>query len=196
MLTDRPAGPLHGEMLASRAVALACGGHSNRALEVAEQAEDASSSALMVQVLGPAIRAICSRDRKRKAELTQAAWNAANRLGNFDSIVVAYRGYPPLLAGFRSAGAGAILRLVESANDLHLANKYGLSGPQGRRRGGVLTAREVQVLDLVAAGASNQAVAKALYISESTVKAHLRHIYEKLGARSRADAVALWITRQ
>lgn len=195
MLTDRPAGPLHGEMLASRAVALACGGHSNCALEVAEQAEDASSSALMVQVLGPAIRAICSRDRKRRAKLTQAAWDAANRLGNFDSIVVAYRGYPPLLAEFRSAGAGAILRLVESANDLHLAKKYGLRGPTGRRRGGVLTAREVQVLDLVTAGASNQAVAKALFISESTVKVHLRHIYEKLGARSRADAVALWVTR-
>ena len=59
----------------------------------------------------------------------------------------------------------------------------------------MLTAREAQVLDLVAAGASNRDVANALFISESTVKVHLRHAYEKLGARSRADAVALWLTR-
>jgi ATP/maltotriose-dependent transcriptional regulator MalT len=195
MLTDRPAAPLHAEMLASRAIALACGGHRKRALEVAQKAEDASASALMVQVLCPAIRAICSRESKRKKELTQAAWDTANRLGNLDSVVIAYRGYPPLLAEFQSDAAGAILRLLESANDLQLAKKCGLTGPQGRRRGGVLTAREVEVLDLVAAGASNRAVAKALFISESTVKVHLRHVYEKLGARSRADAVALWLTR-
>jgi len=130
-----------------------------------------------------------------KQNLTHAAWDAATRLGNFDSIVVAYRSHPRLLESLQSVAPGAIVRLLKSANDLHLAKKYGAPGTESRRGGGVLTAREAQVLDLVAAGASNRDVANALFISESTVKVHLRHAYEKLGARSRADAVALWLTR-
>lgn len=53
-----------------------------------------------------------------------------------------------------------------------------------------LTAREVDVLERVADGATNRAIAKALFVSEATVKTHLVHINEKLGATSRTDAVA------
>lgn len=195
LLPDRPAAPLYAEMLTSRAVALACAGQCKLALEILEEAEGVSASALMVQVLGPCIRAICTSKRVLKQNLTHAAWDAATRLGNFDSIVVAYRSHPRLLESLQSVAPGAIVRLLKSANDLHLAKKYGAPGTESRRGGGVLTAREAQVLDLVAAGASNRDVANALFISESTVKVHLRHAYEKLGARSRADAVALWLTR-
>jgi DNA-binding NarL/FixJ family response regulator len=53
-----------------------------------------------------------------------------------------------------------------------------------------LSDRELEVLTLVSHGASNQDVAGRLFISEATVKTHLRHIYEKLGASDRASAVA------
>jgi len=53
-----------------------------------------------------------------------------------------------------------------------------------------LSEREHEVLRLVAAGASNQAIAEALVISLGTVKSHLNHILGKLDARSRTEAVA------
>jgi len=53
-----------------------------------------------------------------------------------------------------------------------------------------LTRREVEVLQMLANGASNSRIAKALYIADKTVKNHLEHIYEKLGVESRTQAVA------
>jgi len=52
-----------------------------------------------------------------------------------------------------------------------------------------LSERELDVLRLIAGGASNREAAAKLFISESTVKTHLLHIYEKLGVRDRAAAV-------
>jgi DNA-binding NarL/FixJ family response regulator len=54
----------------------------------------------------------------------------------------------------------------------------------------VLSHREVEVLRLVASGASNRDAAAQLFVSEATVKTHLLHVYGKLGVRDRAAAVA------
>ena len=53
-----------------------------------------------------------------------------------------------------------------------------------------LSERELEVLALVARGATNREAAKQLFISEATVKTHLLHIYAKLGVGDRAAAVA------
>ncbi|WP_301924862.1 LuxR C-terminal-related transcriptional regulator [Corynebacterium glaucum] len=53
-----------------------------------------------------------------------------------------------------------------------------------------LTPRELEVLQLVAAGSSNREIGHELMLSEATVKSHLVHIYDKLGVRSRTSAVA------
>ncbi|WP_269306831.1 response regulator [Aeromicrobium sp. HA] len=53
-----------------------------------------------------------------------------------------------------------------------------------------LSARELEVLSLVAAGHSNTDIAQRLHLSETTVKSHLAHIYPKLGVSSRTAAVA------
>ena len=52
-----------------------------------------------------------------------------------------------------------------------------------------LSARELEVLRLVAAGNSNPAVGRALFIGEATVKTHLLHAFEKLGVSDRTRAV-------
>ncbi|CAL9299122.1 response regulator [Streptomyces sp. NPDC050585] len=56
--------------------------------------------------------------------------------------------------------------------------------------GGALSAREREVLELVAKGRSNREIARELFISEATVKTHLTHLYAKLGVKDRAAAVA------
>lgn len=56
---------------------------------------------------------------------------------------------------------------------------------------GNLSQREVEVLQLVAKGSSNKEIAACCFISETTVKAHLRKILEKLNAKNRAQAVVL-----
>jgi DNA-binding NarL/FixJ family response regulator len=58
-----------------------------------------------------------------------------------------------------------------------------------------LTSREIEILSLVANGRGNKEIAAQLFISEQTVKAHLRHIMEKLEARDRTEAVAIAVRR-
>ena|SRR5579859_4227441 len=58
-----------------------------------------------------------------------------------------------------------------------------------------LSAREIEVLTLVARGASNKEIARALHISEATVKSHLIHIFSKLGVADRTAAVTVGLER-
>lgn len=59
-----------------------------------------------------------------------------------------------------------------------------------------LTAREIQVLELVADGLPNKAIAASLGVSDETVKFHLGSIFGKLGASNRTDAVRRALRRQ
>ena len=54
-----------------------------------------------------------------------------------------------------------------------------------------LTAKELQVLHLLAEGYSNAAMSEKLFVSDSTVRTHLRNINSKLGTASRTRAVAV-----
>ncbi len=58
-----------------------------------------------------------------------------------------------------------------------------------------LTSRELEVLKQVAAGKSNKIIASDLFISESTVKTHLLHIFEKLAVNDRTSAVVKGVER-
>jgi DNA-binding NarL/FixJ family response regulator len=58
-----------------------------------------------------------------------------------------------------------------------------------------LTEREVEVLGQIAGGNRNRDIAERLFITEETVKVHIKHIMEKLGASDRTQAVAIGIRR-
>lgn len=64
-----------------------------------------------------------------------------------------------------------------------------LIGHVRRSTGAALSNRELEVLKLIADGASNKQAAKRLFISEASIKTHLQHIYDKLEVRDRAAAV-------
>jgi len=55
-----------------------------------------------------------------------------------------------------------------------------------------LSAREAQIMALIAAGNSNGQIAAQLVLAEKTVKNHVNRIYAKLGAQSRSDAISRW----
>jgi DNA-binding NarL/FixJ family response regulator len=67
--------------------------------------------------------------------------------------------------------------------------------PQIREVGQDPTAREIEVLQLVADGLVNREIGERLFLSEETVKSHVRHLLAKLQARSRAHAVAVGFRR-
>jgi DNA-binding NarL/FixJ family response regulator len=101
------------------------------------------------------------------------------------------RGYllksmPPgeLLAGIREVHAGK--KRIPPEVAVHLAEHMGEEA---------LTARELEVLREVSAGSRNRDVAGRLFITEETVKVHVKHIMEKLGAKDRTEAVAIALRR-
>jgi DNA-binding NarL/FixJ family response regulator len=92
-----------------------------------------------------------------------------------------------------------LLRAVRAAHRGEAVLSPAVAGRlMGRVRGPepeVLSARELEVLTLVAAGSTNRETAQKLFISEATVKTHLLHIYAKLEVRDRASAVAVGYQR-
>ena len=87
------------------------------------------------------------------------------------------------------------IRLVSEGNividpDLGAALAEGLAHDKVRTRTETLTARELDVLQVLAFGHSNRDIAAKLFISPETVKAHLEHIFAKLEVSDRAAAVA------
>jgi DNA-binding NarL/FixJ family response regulator len=101
------------------------------------------------------------------------------------------RGYllksmPPkeLAEGIRQVHAGK--KRIPPEIAAHLAEHYSDE---------TLTGREIEVLQQVAGGNRNRDIAEKLFISEETVKVHIKHIMEKLGAADRTQAVAIGVRR-
>jgi DNA-binding NarL/FixJ family response regulator len=78
--------------------------------------------------------------------------------------------------------------LLERSDDRSLADLLGLRIPRPARQKQPLSPREAEVHELLAQGLTNEEIARVLFISLSTTKVHIKHIYEKLGVRSRLEA--------
>jgi DNA-binding CsgD family transcriptional regulator len=63
--------------------------------------------------------------------------------------------------------------------------------PNGRASGRHVTPRELEVLALIADGYSTREIATKLWITDETVRTHVRRLLERLGARTRAHAVSI-----
>lgn len=101
---------------------------------------------------------------------------------------------PPeeLVAGIRVVAGGD--SLLSPSVTRRLVDEFARRPPLDTAAAGALealTERERQVLGLVARGLANPELAQRLYLSEATVKTHVKHILMKLGVRSRVQAVVL-----
>ena len=182
---------LYAESLAVRALSLAALGKNDEA-RVAIAALPHRRSHAEAQAFAQLANLIVALNESDEVTLATDAFGPIRALGQFDAIVTASRAYPPLIEVAVGTGhEDFVADLLQRSNDFDLARRYGL---KMRRTVTLdtppLSPRERQVLELVADGRTNEEVAGLLFISPVTVKAHLRHIYEKLGVRNRVEAVA------
>ena len=85
------------------------------------------------------------------------------------------------------ASVGLLIREVAAGNVFHAFAPRTVSNPVSSFLPN-LTARELEILRWVAAGASNSAIARELFVTEQTVKFHLSNVYRKLGVANRTEA--------
>jgi DNA-binding CsgD family transcriptional regulator len=114
------------------------------------------------------------------------------RNGDADAVVTGYRAYPPLARQAVGTDLHLLMtNLLARSRDFDIARAAGLKVPRETRPRELLSAREQEVYGLLVQGRSNHEIAKALFISASTTKVHVRHIFEKLGVHTRAEAAGM-----
>jgi DNA-binding NarL/FixJ family response regulator len=157
--------------------------------------------------------ALLPQTTRRPPEVIVVGWDTARRhdlpglrhlavdRGIKTVVLVPSRETDDVEQAFAAGATAVILKTVDSAHIAPLIrevlNENVLLSPHRRDRttivmgGPHLTPREEEVLAHIVAGDSNRTVAAKLWLSEPTVKFHLRNIYRKLGAKGRTDASRL-----
>jgi DNA-binding CsgD family transcriptional regulator len=171
-------------------------------------AERGAQAAMSIRYLAPAVFRIRGRVAAQAGRLDEAV---AQYHGGLDALTAASQPYEEALIRhnlsiclLRRNGRGdrkgarasfvealAIFERLGAEPDVGMV-RQALNRISGRAPAGhALTAREQEVLVLLAEGLSNAAIAGRLYVSERTVEVHVSHILDKLGVESRTQAVAL-----
>jgi DNA-binding NarL/FixJ family response regulator len=180
---------LRSELLSSLALAHAVGGSLERAEELARDAE-AMSVGAETAIMVPLSRGIMALRRgeigKAGSYLRQSVVRVAES-GLIECLICACRASPELvLSSIQDESVyGTVADALYLAGDLPLLESFEAArgGPVAK-----LSPREKQVLGLLGHGLTNREIAAQLFISPVTVKVHVRHIFEKLGVKSRIAA--------
>jgi LuxR family maltose regulon positive regulatory protein len=183
-----------GSYLAARSILLAATGDGERARTTADEARRNGSSIEMIYCtkLGCAIAEDVDGDSESFRVNAPKLVIECSRASYLDGLVLAYRVYPRLLqVASADEEAEAVLgQLLAKSRDHELARLVGveLRLDTSDHAFGGLTRRERQVLRLLSEGMTNDEIAAHLFIARSTAKVHVRHIFEKLGVRTRLQA--------
>ena len=121
-------------------------------------------------------------------------------------VLTTYDGDESVFRALENGAKGYLLKdcsmqdLLGAIRTLHaggtqVSDRAAASLAERAMRGASLSAREIEVLRLIATGKSNKEVASLLFISEGTVKTHVLSIHEKLGVTDRTEAVVTAIKR-
>ena len=160
--------------------------------EALEIARDLSPDVVIMQVQMPFERAVATLQAMRTFPEPPKI------------VIVTMFESPRYIRGLTGVGASAYVLKTSSSEHLVAAVRAAALDPgggnavvgmptgmlEGTREGadGVLTARELELVLLIARGLSNERIASLLYISEATVKRHLANVYEKMDVHSRGEA--------
>ncbi len=184
------------ELRATHALVLACSGETDLA-EAEANAAMSLSKAIEPTLLSKFAVAISSFYKVNilAREQMKEAIEHAIRADAVDCLVASYRGCPEILRILDTSQVDLIAPFMRQAHDKDLAKAMGLVIPQAPVGGPssfpTLSAREHEVYSLMSEGLTNRQIAERLFLGESTVKVHVRHIFEKLGVRTRTAAAAL-----
>ena len=164
-------------------------GRESSALRAADESEQ-TSRVVEVRVLAAACRSIVS---VRAGDITVARrlFTLAHELGAWDPVVCALRAASELADGLArdeaSRGNSGLLRRLQRPR-AGAQRRFQNSRDTGPRR--ALNSPRARGPRPDRRGMRNHEIAQALFISTSTTKVHIRHVFEKLGVRTRAEAVA------
>lgn len=181
---------------------------TSRALNVVGEAGDGDSAIALIQQTRPDVTLLDVRMPRRDGVAVAAAVRGLTKV-----LMLTYSDAPDVVRAALGAGAAGYLvhgtfgadQLVSSVLSVAAGSSVfsevaagvlrdALTQPASRSRPEAgLSAREVEVMDLIAAGLSNAEVSRRCFLSEKTVKNHVNHIFAKLGVRTRAEAVATWL---
>jgi len=179
---------LHGEFLGWQALFHSATGKFDVALELARDARETSRGFEVTALVSvtQAVAALGNEDY----ENAESCVAAAVATGAWDPILIAVRAVTDLGRHIarRRTTANWLRRILVQSSDASLAALIGLDIPRSAKPKQKLSPRESEVHELLAEGLTNEEIARSLYISLSTTKVHVKHIYEKLGVRSRLEA--------
>jgi DNA-binding CsgD family transcriptional regulator len=182
---------LCGEYLGYRALSLACVGEYDAAWAAAEAAESASRWGIEARVLAAAARAIGQLGQEREDDLIADLLDLVEATGNADSFVSLCLAHSTFLGvALRTPSRSRVTVILGRTSNPRLVRHVSAEERVAVSDHRSLTPREREVHALLVSGLTNRQIAQALFVSEKTVKVHVRHIYDKLGVRSRM-AVAL-----
>jgi ATP/maltotriose-dependent transcriptional regulator MalT len=180
----------HGEYLATLGLARACARDNKEALKLARAAGEKAET-VEVRSLAACIQAIAALESgsPHAESVAQGSFETVLGTGGIDCFVTSYRGYPGLLNALGSVPdfKEVLGNIVDYAHDWSLA-RSALLPSSHKDQPRMISPREKEVLDLIAQGLRNKEIASTLFISEATVKVHVRHILEKLGVKTRTEA--------
>ena len=174
-------------------------------IQIVAEASDGEAAQALIQQHRPDV-AVLDIQMPKASGIEVTRWVRANMPSVGVLILTAYNDDPYVMAVLQAGANGYVLKtgspeeLIQAVHDVHegksvldpsithklMAQLFSGSKPPVV---GELTARELEVLSLAAKGFTNKAIGVQLGISDRTVQGHLAHIFDKLQAGSRTEAV-------
>lgn len=174
-------------------------------IEVVGEAADGNSACTVIEEHAPDV-AVLDIQMPGRSGIDVARWIRANNRSTGVLILTAYDDDPYVMAVLKAGANGYVLKtarpeeIIQAVRDVHAGKSVldrailpkvlsQLAGPARPAFIEPLTERETEILTLIAKGYTNKATAVQLGISDRTVQGHLAHIFDKLQAASRTEAV-------
>jgi DNA-binding NarL/FixJ family response regulator len=174
-------------------------------IEVVAEAEDGEQAKSLIQAERPDV-AVLDIQMPKATGIEVTRWAKANAGGVGILILTAYNDDPYVMAVLQAGANGYVLKtaspddIVQAVRDVHAGKSVLDPSVTGALMAQLFhkpetqpveqpTEREMEVLHLVARGFTNKAIGVQLGISDRTVQGHLAHVFDKLQANSRTEAV-------